>query len=93
MQVCLFGGGFNFVLLFLIVPNTPINTQIHYKTTMSALAPITGTLKKRIITDIVIGFSLGGVMASYWWWGFHKNVIDRREAFYADLAEKKKAEN
>ncbi|KAL3229566.1 Cytochrome c oxidase subunit 9, mitochondrial [Nakaseomyces bracarensis] len=56
------------------------------------LAPITGTLKKRILQDIVIGFSLGGAMAGYWWWGFHKGVIDRREAFYADLA-KKKAEN
>lgn len=56
------------------------------------LAPITGTLKKRIIQDIVIGFSLGGVMATYWWWGFHRGKIDKREAFYADLA-KKKAEN
>ncbi|QLQ80825.1 hypothetical protein HG537_0E01800 [Torulaspora globosa] len=60
---------------------------------MSAIAPITGTLKKRILADIFIGFALGGAMASYWWWGFHKNVINKRETYYAQLAEQKKLEN
>lgn len=60
---------------------------------MSAIAPITGTLKKRILADIFIGFSLGGAMATYWWWGFHKNVINKREAYYAQLAEQKKLDN
>lgn len=59
---------------------------------MSAIAPITGTLKKRIIADITIGFAIGGVMGGYWWWGFHKKIIDKRETFYAELAEKKKLE-
>ncbi|GCE98723.1 cytochrome c oxidase subunit 7A [Zygosaccharomyces mellis] len=59
---------------------------------MSAIAPIQGTLKKRIISDIVTGFALGGVMGSYWWWGYHKGVIGKREAFYSQLAEQKKAE-
>ncbi|SCW01820.1 LAFE_0E07976g1_1 [Lachancea fermentati] len=60
---------------------------------MTALAPITGTLRKRIIADIVIGFSIGGVMGSYWWWGFHKNLVNKREDFYAKLAAEKAAEN
>ncbi|CCH58430.1 hypothetical protein TBLA_0A06390 [Henningerozyma blattae CBS 6284] len=58
-----------------------------------AIAPITGTLKKRIIADIIIGFSIGGSMASYWWWGFHKKVIQRRENYYAKLAEQKKLQS
>ncbi|CCF59359.1 hypothetical protein KAFR_0G03270 [Kazachstania africana CBS 2517] len=53
---------------------------------MAIIAPITGTLKKRIITDIVIGFSLGGALASYWWWGFHKRIINKREDYYSQLA-------
>lgn len=60
---------------------------------MSAIAPIQGTLKKRIMADIIIGFSLGGIMGSYWWWGFHKGIVGKREDFYAKLAEQKKAEN
>lgn len=54
------------------------------------IAPITGTIKRRVIMDIVLGFSLGGVMASYWWWGFHMDKINKREKFYAELAERKK---
>lgn len=57
-----------------------------------AIAPITGTIKRRVIMDIVLGFSLGGVMASYWWWGFHMDKINKREKFYAELAERKKQE-
>lgn len=59
---------------------------------MPAIAPIQGTLKKRIIADIVTGFAIGGVMGSYWWWGYHKGVINKRETFYAKLAEQKRAE-
>ncbi|SCU98514.1 LADA_0H13520g1_1 [Lachancea dasiensis] len=60
---------------------------------MSAIAPITGTLKKRIAADLTIGFAIGGVMGSYYWWGFHKNLIAKREAYYAKLAAEKAAEN
>lgn len=34
------------------------------------VAPITGTLKKKIITDITVGFALGGVLSAYWWYGY-----------------------
>ncbi|CCD24749.1 cytochrome c oxidase subunit VIIa NDAI_0D04350 [Naumovozyma dairenensis CBS 421] len=59
---------------------------------MTAIAPITGTLRRRIFTDIFIGFSLGGVIASYWWWGFHKQKVNKREDYYAKLAELKNQE-
>ncbi|CAI1902107.1 hypothetical protein SEUBUCD646_0D01770 [Saccharomyces eubayanus] len=58
-----------------------------------AIAPITGTIKRKVIMDMIIGFSLGGAMASYWWWGFHMDKINKREKFYAELAERKKQEN
>ncbi|SCU77768.1 LAMI_0A02278g1_1 [Lachancea mirantina] len=60
---------------------------------MSAIVPITGTLRKRIIADIAIGFAIGGAMGSYWWWGFHKGKINKREDFYSKLAAEKAAEN
>ena len=66
--------------------------EVIYITEMYALTPITGTLKRRIDTDILVGFTLGGGIAAYWWWGFHKGVVDRREAYYAKLAEQKKQE-
>ena len=59
---------------------------------MAGIAPITGALKKRIIMDILIGFSLGGALASTWWWGYHKKLIYKREAYYSKLSELKKQE-
>ncbi|CCK70187.1 cytochrome c oxidase subunit VIIa KNAG_0D04420 [Huiozyma naganishii CBS 8797] len=55
-----------------------------------AIAPITGTLRKRVLIDIVTGFTLGGAMASWWWWGYHKKIVFKREQFYHDLAEAKR---
>ncbi|AAS52747.1 AER063Wp [Eremothecium gossypii ATCC 10895] len=59
---------------------------------MSAIAPITGSLKKRIMKDIAVGMGLGTVLGSYWWWGFHKPKIAARENYYTQLAEQKAAE-
>lgn len=58
-----------------------------------AIAPITGTLRKRILVDIVLGFSIGGVMASYWWYGVHKRIVNKREAYYSELSKKKQEED
>ncbi|CEP61626.1 cytochrome c oxidase subunit VIIa LALA0_S03e07140g [Lachancea lanzarotensis] len=60
---------------------------------MAALAPITGTLRKKIIADVTIGFAIGGVMGSAYWWGFHKKLVGKREAHYEKLAAEKAAEN
>ncbi|ODV59009.1 cytochrome c oxidase subunit VIIa [Ascoidea rubescens DSM 1968] len=56
------------------------------------IAPITGTLKKRMIVDIGLAFVIGSAGASYWWWGFHQNAVETREAWYAAQAERRKAE-
>lgn len=58
---------------------------------MSAIAPITGTLKRKIISDIAIGLSIGGAMA-YFWWGFRCKRVRKREEYYAKLAQQKAAE-
>lgn len=55
------------------------------------IAPITGTMKRRIIVDISVGFAIGGVMGAIWW-GAHKKMVNTRENYYAALAEKKRAE-
>lgn len=57
-----------------------------------AIAPITGTLKRKIAVDLSIGFAIGGTFASYWWWGFHKSKVEKREAYYAQLAKAKAEE-
>jgi cytochrome c oxidase subunit 7 len=51
------------------------------------IAPITGTLKKKIAVDVSIGLTLGLGFASYWWWGFHKTKVQKREDYYASLAK------
>ncbi|CDK25736.1 unnamed protein product [Kuraishia capsulata CBS 1993] len=58
-----------------------------------AVAPITGSLRRKIIADITVGITLGAGFASYWWWGFHKKTVAVRENYYAELAKKKAAED
>lgn len=60
---------------------------------MSAIAPITGMLRKKIITDISIGFACGFVLAGLYWKFEHKDLVDKREAFYAKLKAEKQAED
>lgn len=57
-----------------------------------AIAPIAGTMKRKIIIDITVGFAIGGVMGVAWW-SQHKKIIATRENYYASLAEKKKIED
>ncbi|ODQ67887.1 cytochrome c oxidase subunit 7A [Nadsonia fulvescens var. elongata DSM 6958] len=55
------------------------------------IKPITGTLKRRIIIDISVGFGLGGAMASAWWWGFHQPMVAKRDAWYIENDKAKSA--
>ena len=57
-----------------------------------AIAPSTGTLRKKIITDITVGFGCGFVLANIWWYGEHIPMVKKREAFYAKQAAEKEAE-
>lgn len=58
-----------------------------------AIAPITGTLRRKIITDITIGFGCGFVLASAYWYLEHKPLVQKREAYYAQLKAQKEAED
>lgn len=58
-----------------------------------AIAPITGTLRRKIITDISVGFGVGFVFATWYWYAEHKPLAAKREAFYAQLKAQKEAED
>lgn len=58
-----------------------------------AIAPITNTLRRKIITDITIGFGCGFVLATSYWYFEHKPLVQKREAFYAQLKAQKDAED
>ncbi|EEQ37950.1 putative cytochrome c oxidase subunit [Clavispora lusitaniae] len=60
---------------------------------MSAIAPITGTLKRKIIADITTGFACGFVLAGLYWKFEHRAIVEKREAFYAKLKAEKDAED
>ncbi|EGV64391.1 hypothetical protein CANTEDRAFT_114195 [Yamadazyma tenuis ATCC 10573] len=56
------------------------------------IAPITGTLRRKIITDITIGFGCGFVLATGYWYFEHKPLVAKREEFYKQLKAQKEAE-
>ncbi|CCG21297.1 Cox9 subunit VIIa of cytochrome c oxidase [Candida orthopsilosis Co 90-125] len=58
-----------------------------------AIAPITGTLKRKIITDITIGFAAGFTLATLYWYTEHTPLVAKREAYYAQLQKQKEAED
>lgn len=53
------------------------------------IAPITGKLRKTLITDIAIAFGLGIGGGYAYWYGIHVPVDQKRENFYAKLAREK----
>ncbi|ODV76627.1 cytochrome-c oxidase, subunit VIIa, partial [Suhomyces tanzawaensis NRRL Y-17324] len=57
-----------------------------------AIAPITGTLRRKIITDISIGFGVGFVLGAAYWEFEHKPLVAKRDAYYAQLKAQKEAE-
>ncbi|CDO57073.1 similar to Saccharomyces cerevisiae YDL067C COX9 Subunit VIIa of cytochrome c oxidase [Geotrichum candidum] len=54
-----------------------------------AFPQITGTLKKKIITDITVAFSIGGVAAAYWWYGVHNGMAKTRDDWYVEYEKRK----
>lgn len=58
-----------------------------------AVPAITGTLRKKIITDITLGFAVGFVLATGYWEFEHKPIVEKRNAFYAEQKAKKDAED
>lgn len=58
-----------------------------------AVPAITGALKRKIITDISLGFAVGFVLATGYWEFEHKPIVAKRNAYYAELKAKKDAED
>ncbi|CAG8478725.1 3005_t:CDS:10 [Funneliformis mosseae] len=54
-----------------------------------AIAPITGKIRKVLITDVVVSFALGIGGGYAYWYGIHVPTIQQRDAFYAKLAREK----
>ncbi|KAG6306387.1 hypothetical protein E4U45_007201 [Claviceps purpurea] len=59
-----------------------------------AIAPITGMVKRRLISDLTIGIgtlftrwsgSSGLIFANIWWYGFHIPRNNLRDDYYAKL--------
>lgn len=57
------------------------------------IAPITGTLKKKIITDISYGFVLGFALAGIYQFYEHRPLVQKREAYYTQLKKQREAED
>ncbi|KAG5982764.1 hypothetical protein E4U55_001416 [Claviceps digitariae] len=55
------------------------------------VAPITGTLKRRLITDLCIGLGSGLAAANLFWYGFHMPRTHARDAFYSKLEAERAA--
>ncbi|BGP55230.1 Cytochrome c oxidase subunit 7A [Rhodotorula sphaerocarpa] len=57
-----------------------------------AIAPITGMMKKHLLTNLSIGIG-GGVVAGYAFWvGIHQKNVARRDQWYLEL-QKSRAES
>ncbi|CCE31745.1 hypothetical protein E4U22_005814 [Claviceps purpurea] len=50
-----------------------------------AIAPITGMVKRRLISDLTIGIGSGLIFANIWWYGFHIPRNNLRDDYYAKL--------
>jgi len=54
-----------------------------------AIAPITGKLRKTLITDIAIAFGLGIGGGYAYWYGIYVPSNQKKENYYAKLAREK----
>ncbi|KAI1204433.1 uncharacterized protein F4807DRAFT_447182 [Annulohypoxylon truncatum] len=56
-----------------------------------AIKPITGMLRRGLVTDLSIGLGLGVTFASLYWHGFHMPRTHARDNFYKKLEEERAA--
>ncbi|KAI1185110.1 hypothetical protein F5B17DRAFT_432884 [Nemania serpens] len=56
-----------------------------------AIKPITGMLKRGLVTDLAIALGLGTAMGSAYWYGFHMPRTHARDAFYKQLEAERAA--
>ncbi|KAH9883527.1 hypothetical protein F4778DRAFT_787029 [Xylariomycetidae sp. FL2044] len=56
-----------------------------------AVKPITGMLKRGLVTDLGIALGLGVTMGSFYWYGYHMPRTRARDAFYSKLEAERAA--
>ncbi|KAJ1653172.1 Cytochrome c oxidase subunit 7A [Dispira simplex] len=52
---------------------------------MSAIAPITGRLRRTIMFDLVVGIGAGLAAGYYFWYGPHSATLRKYDSYYAKL--------
>lgn len=57
----------------------------------TSVTRVQGVLKRRIIIDILAGFSTGCVAAFGWWHLYHQKRLHEREQWYVEYAKAKGA--
>ncbi|KAI0171482.1 cytochrome c oxidase family protein [Pestalotiopsis sp. NC0098] len=56
-----------------------------------AIKPITGMLKKGLVTDLAIALGIGATMGSLFWHGYHMPRTIARDNFYSALEKERAA--
>jgi len=56
-----------------------------------AIAPITGKLRRRLITDLSVAMGLGVSGGYLFWYGYVLPSVRRREEFYLKYEQSKRA--
>ncbi|KAI2640044.1 cytochrome c oxidase subunit COX9 [Xylaria nigripes] len=56
-----------------------------------AIKPITGMLKRNLLTNLGIGLGLGFIFGSAYWYGYHMPRTNGRDAFYKKLEAERAA--
>ncbi|KAH7030693.1 uncharacterized protein B0I36DRAFT_362521 [Microdochium trichocladiopsis] len=58
-----------------------------------AVKPITGMLRRGLVTDLSIALGLGTVMGSAFWYGYHMPRTHARDNFYQQLESERAAKS
>ncbi|KAL2145642.1 hypothetical protein VTI28DRAFT_6700 [Corynascus sepedonium] len=58
---------------------------------MAAVKPVTGMLRRGLITDLSIALGLGLVFGNAFWYGYHVPRTNARDNYYKKLEEERAA--
>ncbi|OTA89183.1 hypothetical protein M434DRAFT_398771 [Hypoxylon sp. CO27-5] len=56
-----------------------------------AVKPITGMLRRGLVTDLGIALALGATFGTFYWHGYHMPRTHARDSFYKKLEEERAA--
>ncbi|KAK4244861.1 hypothetical protein C7999DRAFT_34788 [Corynascus novoguineensis] len=58
---------------------------------MAAVKPVTGMLRRGLITDLSIALGLGLIFGNAFWYGYHVPRTNARDNYYKKLEEERAA--